>query len=647
MLPKKDTARRLVNLGANPYRRGTRLSAEEISRQIAEIEGEISRLAGSDRDAAFCEAVSLLEKRLKTSPIEIRYNISALGELDEMCRELPHIRAAVKFDEEVYILDKGYRDSAWSSKVLALEKKRLSANVRKYVTTTGKLALLAEEAKGMEQRPRQTSTPTPRPTPTPPPPPPQPRPQPRPTPTPQPRPTPKPQPRPKPIYSPLTLNVWMIIALVAEGLAVLGTIFTIDSAPFPWLLGIAVGGMLLIISSFEAARGYDGLDFGYPDWYEWFNGHVCFIIPAISAVTTICMYAWAPLPSAIITMVAAIASTFLSGLPDTDLEKLDGETYCYTFTPLMVLLGAICLSVSCEITWLTWISILVAAVAFVAFSLWQQDENVSMEEEWYFSFLYLPSYILLAVGITCLNEDFYVYVMGAAILWTLIATGINCKLLTCFGSSDTSELFVERSTYVVGISATVLSLFLMIYGWLDGWEVPHELATFVLIGGLVSSAITLAGEEADAMSAINVVVLSILNMANMFSIGYNIDDGGIIVFAGIIFAGLFIYAASRMIAFSNADLLNSEFFCFDLYCTGGMVAVFIGFALQLVLTTLLFFDPLWQYCAYPAIIAISVINCGVFWTDEEAETPIKLGATISSVAVIAFNLVVHIVPNMT
>ena len=92
MIPKKDTSKRGLRLGQDPRRNGTKISDADIKRQIAEIENEITRLAGATRNIAFCDAVSLLEKKIKASPIEVRYGTSNLKLVVALVKEAKSVR---------------------------------------------------------------------------------------------------------------------------------------------------------------------------------------------------------------------------------------------------------------------------------------------------------------------------------------------------------------------------------------------------------------------------------------------------------------------------------------------------------------------------------------------------------------------------
>ncbi len=584
MIPNKNTATRGARLGQDPRRNGTKLSDSEIKKQSAEIESEITRLAGATRNIAFCDAVTLVEKKIKASPFEVRYGISNLSLVEDLVKEA-----------------KTVRNTASTSTTTTTT----TTTTRPTTTTT---------------RPTTTTT----------------------------RPTPRPTPRPtaRPRYSTdFFLGTWMIIALGVVGAFIVGAIITglIPGATetFAWFLGLSVGGFVLLASVCAAVRGYDGgLGYAYPDWYDWYNQHVSIIIPVLSMVLTVLFFLLGLTPAGVITLLLTLPASFISSLPDDDYYHADGKDYAYTLTYILAAVGAVCIAIFVGDPVLTWIAFGAAAVILVVMSLMQQGNNTAIKEEWYFPFLYLPAYFLAANGFNDFAAGYNeaILTIGAAVAWAFIATGVNTKLLMVTDETYTAEFFYDLSPYVMGIGGFVISLALVIVGAVTEMLMLNMLAILVIFGLMVGSAITLLGEEGDAMSATTLILSSFLSIANMNFIAAYEDDGWFLFWTAFVAMVFLIYAYFRVNGMVEGDVNNSELFGFDFYYHGNDAMLIFGIIVDVAMAVLVFFSPILVYAAVPVSIVI-LGHSGLFLVNDdlEAEDEIKpASVTVTGMAALFF-----------
>ena len=598
LIPNKDTAKRGARLGQDPRRNGTKLSDSEIKKQIAEIESEITRLAGATRNIAFCDAVTLIEKKIKASPFEVRYGISNISLVEDLVKEAKKVRQTASTSTTT-----------------------TTPTPPKPTTTT------------TTPRPTTTTTTT--------------RPTPRPTTTTTTRPTPRPTPRTKTRgYTPdFFLGTWMIIAVGVVGACIIASIITglIPGATetFSWFLGLAVGGFILLASVCAAVRGYDGgLGYWYPDWYDWYNEHVSIIIPLTGMVATVLLFVLGLIPAAIITLVLSLPASFVSSLPDDDYYRADGVDYAYPLTYVLATVGAVCIGIFCDNDGLIWIAFAAAAVILVVLSLMQQHNNTAIKEEWYFPFLYLPAYFLAANGFVDFHAGQRVAIMtlGAAVAWVLIASAINTKLFMVTDETYTAETFYNLSPYIMGIGGFVVSLGLTILGAVsEELLIFNMFAVLVIFGNMISSAITLAGEEGDAMSATSVVFSSFLSIANMYFIASYEDQGDFLLWTTIVAMLFFAYACWRINGMVSGDVNNSELFDFDFYYHGNEAVVIFTIIVDIAMAILLFFADMLIYAAIPVGIVFCAVNFILLSFDDDLETELISGSmTVSIVAGIFF-----------
>lgn len=592
MIPNKNKATRGTRLGQDPRRNGTKLSEAEVKKQSAEIESEITRLAGATRNIAFCDAVTLVEKKIKASPFEVRYGIGNLKLVEDLVKEAKSVR-----------------------------------NTATTTTTTTTTRPSTTTTTTTTTRPTTTTTTTTT------------RPTPRPTYTPTPRPTYTPT---RSRYSgEFFLGTWMIVALALLGLSIIGTVvFSIidyGSDAFLCFLGFSVGGFILFASICAAVRGYDGnLGYGYPDWYDWYNQHVSIIIPVTSMVATITLFAFGLAPAGIITLVLTLPASFVSSLPDDDYYRADGKDYAYTLTYVLAIIGAVCIGIFTDEPSLIWIGFIVAAVILVVLSLMQQANNSAMKEEWYFPFLYLPALFFAASGFADYADgyDEAIMTIGFAVVLALVAAAINTKLLLVTDETYTAETVYNLSPYIVGIGGFVANLTLVILGVVFEMFELNILATVTIIGTAISSSITLAGEKGDAISATSVIFSVFLGIANMSFLAEYAEDGWILFWAAVVGMLFFIYAAWRINGMVEGDVDNSELFGFDFYYHGNDALLIFGIIIDVAMGVLIWFWPVLIYAALPVSLVI-LGHSALFLINEDLEADEDIQPASLSVSVVA------------
>lgn len=438
------------------------------------------------------------------------------------------------------------------------------------------------------------------------------------------------------------LNAWMIVILIIEALLIVSTILSATLFPdaFQWLLGASVGGVLLILAGFAAERGMLGLKFSNcPDWYKWYNSHTFIILPIVNAITILVMFFGVGIfHAATVTAICGIVATFASGLPEICIKNLKGDNFIPGTTSVITAISAFCIASYWQNDTITWICTLVAAAVFVGFSLYEQFVYDRIGEEWYFPFIYLPSYFFMAMSLTALSIEEQICYFALSIACVFLATAINSRILDEYSTSNMAEEFYEKSSYVIAIVGNILGVILMFNAGMEDTENAYMLALIVIFGVLVSSIVTAFGDEGDAISALSIIVCGLIFLYTAhLTADYFVEDG-IRMAAGIIFAAAYIYAGHRVIGFSNADFMESEVFSFDLYMDGGKFIVIIGAIMQLILTIVTYVNPAWQWCSPFCIIGIGIVSGGLIWRDEESELPVKLGGLLSTIAIAAINL---------